>query len=272
MENTMIKLIATDIDGTLLHSDHTPPQELPYILQILNENNILFSLASGRPYITLLHTLDIDTSDLLFISENGAHVVYKNKALTIHQLNSDTVSELVAITRNIPKAYSVLSTPEGAFVENDDPDFIAELEKYYFKYTIVPDLTKIQCDVVKYTICDLAGAEQNSYPHFNKYNDNLQISIAGFVWLDMMMKGVNKGNAIQEIQATLGISEKETMVFGDYLNDLEMMKSAYYSYAMDNAHSELFETARYRAPSNDEDGVILKIKEMLSNGFIPLEE
>ncbi len=267
----MIRLIATDIDGTLLHSDHTPPQELPNILQILNKNNILFALASGRPYITLLHTLDIDTQDLLFIAENGAHVVYKNKALTIHRLNSDTVSDLVKITRKIPMAYSVLSTPEGAFVENNDPEFIVELEKYYYKYTIVPDLTKIHCDTVKYTICDLAGAEENSYPHFNEYKDNLQISIAGFVWLDMMVKGVNKGNAIEEIQASLGISEKETMVFGDYLNDLEMMKSAYYSYAMDNAHSELFETARFRALSNDEDGVILKIKEMLNNNYIPLE-
>ena len=268
----MIKLIATDIDGTLLHSDHTHPLELPRILQALKENNILFTLASGRPYITLLHTFDIDTSDLLFIAENGAHVVYKNKALTIHTLDSNTVKELVNITRKIPMAYSVLSTPEGAFVENDDPDFIVELEKYYFKYTIVPDITNIHCDIVKYTICDLAGAEQNSYPHFNSYQDDLQISIAGFVWLDMMVKGVNKGNAIREIQASLGISEKETMVFGDYLNDLEMMKSAYYSYAMDNAHSDLFEAARFRARSNDEDGVIHKIKEMLNNNLSPLEE
>jgi Cof subfamily protein (haloacid dehalogenase superfamily) len=265
----MIKLIATDIDGTLLHSDHTHPVELPKVLQILKENDILFTLASGRPYITLLHTFDVDTSDLLFIADNGAHVVYKNKALTIHTLDSDTVSKLVNITRKIPMAYSVLCTPEGAYVEDDNPAFIVELEKYYFKYTIVPDITKIQGDIVKYTVCDLAGAEENSYPHFHEYKDNLQISIAGFVWLDMMVKGVNKGKAIQEIQASLGISEKETMVFGDYLNDLEMMKSAYYSYAMDNAHSDLFEAARFRAPSNDEDGVILKIKEMLNNNLIP---
>lgn len=268
----MIKLIATDVDGTLLHSDHTHPLELPNLIQTLKEHNILFTLASGRPYITLLHTFDIDTADLLFIAENGAHVVYKNKALSIHTLDSDLVSKLVNITRKIPMAYPILSTPDGAFVENDDPDFIMELEKYYLKYTLVPDITKIQCDIVKYTVCDLAGAEKNSYSHFADYKDSLQISIAGLVWLDMMVKGVNKGKAIQEIQASFGISEKETMVFGDYLNDLEMMKSAYYSYAMDNAHSDLLSVARFRAPSNDEDGVIQKINEMLNNELIPLEE
>ena len=51
------------------------------------------------------------------------------------------------------------------------------------------------------------------------------------------------------------------MVFGDYLNDLEMMKSAYHSYAMKNAHEELKKVARFEAKSNDENGVVLAIKE-----------
>lgn len=268
----MIKLIATDIDGTLLHSDQSHPRELPQLLQTLKMNHILFALASGRPYITLLHTFDMDTSELLFIADNGAHIVYKNETLAIHKLNPDTVSKLVSITRRLPGAFSVLCTPDGAFIEDNNSDFIAELEKYYFKYTIVPDLTKITNNIIKYTVCDLSGAEQNSYPNFNEYQKDLQISIAGRVWLDMMVKDVNKGGALQEIQASFGISGEETMVFGDYLNDLEMMKSAYYCYAMDNAHPKLMAAARFRAPSNDEDGVILKINEMLQNNFTPLEE
>ncbi|HHV13465.1 MAG TPA: HAD family phosphatase [Clostridiales bacterium] len=268
----MIKLIATDIDGTLLRSDHTHSAELPALLHSLKENNILFSLASGRPYLTLLNAFNIDTTDVLFIAENGAHVVYRNKPLTIHRMDSETIERLTDTTRKIPKAYSILCTPEGAFVEEDNPDFLEELEKYYFKYTVVPDVTKVQCDIVKYSVCDLAGVEQNSYRHFDDFKSTLQVSLAGPAWLDIMIKGVNKGNAIQELQAALNITEKETMVFGDYLNDLEMMKSAYYSYAMENAHPELFEAARFKAPSNDADGVILKIKEMLNNNLIPLEE
>ena len=55
------------------------------------------------------------------------------------------------------------------------------------------------------------------------------------------------------------------MVFGDYLNDLEMMSSAYHSYAMENAHDDLKKVARFRTKSNDESGVVHAIKAMLNN-------
>ena len=80
----------------------------------------------------------------------------------------------------------------------------------------------------------------------------------------MMAKGVNKGLAIKKIQEKLGIKHEETMVFGDYLNDLEMMDSAYHSYAMDNAHDDLKKVARFIAKSNDECGVVQAIKESLN--------
>ena len=79
----------------------------------------------------------------------------------------------------------------------------------------------------------------------------------------MMAKGVNKGLAISEIQKLLNIKQEETMVFGDYLNDLEMMQNAYHSYAMENAHSDLKKVARFIAKSNDDNGVVRAIKEKL---------
>lgn len=267
----MIKLIATDMDGTFLCSDHSQPTEFEEILQALNNNHIIFAVASGRPYLSLLKAFENKHNDILFIAENGAHVVFEGKELAAHTFGHLTVDNLILITRQIPNAYSVLCTTEGAFVESNDPAFIHELEQYFAKYTIVSDLTQIQKRIIKYTVCDLAGAEQNSYPHFLKFDDKIQISVAGLVWLDMMPKGVNKGAAIKEIQASFHISEKETMAFGDYLNDIEMMQSAYYSYAMENSHPDLFQVARFKTASNDNNGVILKINEMLHNNLIPID-
>lgn len=53
------------------------------------------------------------------------------------------------------------------------------------------------------------------------------------------------------------------MSFGDYLNDLEMLEESYYSYAMDNAHETIKKTAKFRAPSNHEDGVIKVLKQLI---------
>lgn len=112
-------------------------------------------------------------------------------------------------------------------------------------------------------MCDFEGAEENSLNYFKKYKDRLQVTVADYLWLDIMDKGVNKGSAIRKIQDLLDIKFEETMVFGDYLNDLEMMESAYHSYAMDNAHKELKKVSRFIAKSNDDDGVIFQIREVV---------
>ncbi|WP_310605401.1 HAD family hydrolase [Anaerosporobacter sp.] len=258
----MIKFIATDIDGTLLHSDQTLPNDLPQVINKLHEQNILFSVASGRPYLTLKQSFESLNPNIVYIADNGSHVVYQGKEVAVHAIDNTIVKELIHITRTLPCAYSVVCTTNGAYVESDEPAFLHELEKYYVKYTVVEDLTKLNESVIKYTICDLTGAEENSYPHFLPYQEKVQLSVAGFVWLDCMQKGINKGTAIKEIQDLYQITEEECMAFGDYLNDLEMMQSVYYSYAMANAHEDLKKVSRFETVSNDEDGVIITIKEM----------
>ena len=80
--------------------------------------------------------------------------------------------------------------------------------------------------------------------------------------------GINKGIAIQQVQKLLHISPRECAAFGDYLNDLEMMSSVYYSYAMANAHPKIKEIANFRAPSNTEHGVMVTIQEFIDKKMI----
>ena len=78
------------------------------------------------------------------------------------------------------------------------------------------------------------------------------------------VKKVNKSYNKKQVLKDINIKFEETMVFGDYLNDLEMMESAYHSYAMENAHDDLKKVARFRAKKNTENGVVEKIKEVLN--------
>jgi hydroxymethylpyrimidine pyrophosphatase-like HAD family hydrolase len=70
---------------------------------------------------------------------------------------------------------------------------------------------------------------------------------------------------MQVVQQQLNISREQTMAFGDYLNDVEMMQQAYFSYAMSNAHPAVKEAARFEARSNEENGVGLIISEVLNS-------
>lgn len=260
----VIKLIATDMDGTLLNSKGELSPRFDSVFHKLRKKGILFAAASGRQYFTLLENFKAYQDEMLFIAENGTYIAYKGEELAVHPLSRETAHELIKRGRSLgPDVYVVLATSKGAFVESTDERFVSEVRKYYVKCEIVRDLLQVEGDILKVTLCDFKGAENHSYKAFKDLEDKAQICVAGNIWLDMMTIGVNKGRAIKDIQEKLGIDFNETMVFGDYLNDLEMLKSAYHSYAMANAHPLLKETARYLAKSNDEDGVIEKIKEII---------
>lgn len=258
----MIKLIATDMDGTLLNSKGQLPNEFEEVFDILQEKGILFAAASGRQYFTLLENFKPFSDRMLFIAENGTYVAYQGKEIAVHPLKKEIAHEMIERARELGVGI-VLATSKGAYLESADKRFVNEVSKYYIKYDIVKDLLEVDAPILKVTLCDLKGAETHSYPAYQDFADKVQICLAGEIWLDMMANGVNKGTAIRDIQEQLGVTYKETAVFGDYLNDLEMFQNAYYSYAMANAHPKLKDVARFCAKSNDENGVIEKIKEII---------
>lgn len=259
----MIKLIASDMDGTLLNDKDEIHEEFYQVFQELKKQNIIFAAASGRQYYNLAKRFEKIKDDMMFIAENGTFVVYKGEELLLNALDKETAIELIKIGRDIKESYVVLCGKKSAYIESKDERLIKEVEKYYEEYKIVNDLTKVEDDILKVTICDFIGSEENSYTYYNDYKEKLQVSVSGQIWLDITDKGVNKGLAINKLQELLNIKHEETMVFGDYLNDLEMMESAYHSYAMENAHEDLKAICNFNAPSNDEFGVITTIEHFL---------
>ena len=79
---------------------------------------------------------------------------------------------------------------------------------------------------------------------------------------------VNKGVAVKKIQEILGVPPENCAAFGDYLNDLEMLRAVKYGFAMENAHPEVLAAAPYRAEANTAYGVTKKIRELLDEGRI----
>lgn len=256
----MIKLIATDMDGTLLNNNNEIHHDFIDVFEKLQEKDIIFAAASGRQYFNLLKRFENVKDKMMFIAENGTFVVYKGEEIFINSLDRNIAKKLVNIGRNIENSNVILCGKNSAYIESTDEEFIKEVEKYYEKYEVVKDVNEIEDDILKVTICDFNGAQENSNKYYDDYREDLQVSISGKIWLDITNKGANKGVAIKVLQEKMGIDFNETMVFGDYLNDLEMMEVAYHSYAMENAHDDLKKVSRFIAKSNDENGVLEAIK------------
>lgn len=262
----MIKLIACDMDGTLLDHNGKLSSEFFHVFESLTKKNIKFSVASGRQYHQLITNFKDVYDNIIYIAENGTMVIYKGKELYSCALDKMEVMEVIEYSTKLEDAFIVLCGKGFAYINTEREDVLKEIKKYYFKYKIVKDFNNIEDEILKIAVLDLKGSQNNSYKFFYpKLKDRLQVVVSGELWLDIYRKETNKGEALKLIQKKLGIGEKETMVFGDYYNDVEMLKSAYYSYAMANAPDGVKEHARFIAKSNKENGVIEKIKEVALN-------
>jgi len=264
-----IRLIATDMDGTLLNSQHELNESFFPVFRKLKDKGIIFVAASGRQYYNLLKKLEAVKDEVIFAAENGSYVVFRDEEIHIQAIDQDIVRDLIITSRNIPNTYAVICGKKKAYVESAAPEFIDHLKLYFERYEVVEDLLKVEDDqFLKFTLCDLAGSEANSYPHYKHLHDTLQVKISGPIWLDISHKQANKGKAMEVLQGKFGVSFDETMIFGDYLNDLEMLQKGYYSYAMANAHPDVKKVARFIAKSNDENGVVEVLSELVDSEIV----
>lgn len=257
-----IKLVAADMDGTLLDSEGRLSPEFYPVFDRMCEQNVLFAVASGRQYYNLLKCFEPIKKRMAFIAENGAYVAFKEQALSVVELPKDRIPEFVEKARLIDGAYPILCGEKQAYIENNNPRLLAEAALYFEKRLLVDDLLNVVDDkLLKIAICDFKGAAENSHPHYTSYHDEFQVTVSGKVWLDICNKQANKGNAIKVLQKQFNITPEETMTFGDYMNDLDMIKNAHYGYAMENAVPEVRQAARFIAPSNDQNGVVKVLNE-----------
>lgn len=261
-----IRMIACDMDGTLLDDNHQVNPEFWPLVRELKARGIVFCPASGRQYFTLRDRFADVADDLFFIAENGTFVMRQNTEVSSITMTRDVVDEVIevarALTREGADLGAVVCGKESAYIERTDEPFTAEVQQYYHRLEAVPDLTLVVDDMLKVAVYDFDSAARIA-PPFQRFQGAQQVVVSGHHWLDIMSAGANKGVAVRQVQLTLGITRDHTMVFGDFLNDLELMDDAEYSFAMANAHPQLFERARFVAPSNNDNGVVRTIKSVL---------
>ena len=264
----MIKLIVTDVDGTLLNDNHELHPDFWKVEEQLTKNGILFSIASGRQFYNLETRFERIKDRTMFFAENGTYVSHKGEELYVNPIEKTAAWEFIQLGRKLENTHLVLCGKDSAYIETSDKVFQREISKFYERLKVVEDLTQVDDIYLKVTLCNFNGVEDNTFPHLKDYTGKYKVAIAARVFIDITALDANKGNAIKGIQQELNISPEETLVFGDYLNDLEMMKVAKHSYAMKNAHPEIIHASNFvTSHDNNENGVLRTIEALglLSN-------
>lgn len=263
----MIRLIITDLDGTLLHDDKSLPAGTFALIDALAQRGIHFAAASGRQYASLRATFQEYSSRMHFIAENGAVTAdgLTDTILDTHPLPTKQAFDLIRRARSLPDTFVVACGAHCAYYESDSPILAQNLAAYYHRRILVKDLTALEEELVKLAILNIHGTQDNVYPHFAPYKEQFSIAVSAFEWMDIMMPNIHKGVGARQLQARLGVSREETMAFGDFMNDYELLQEAKYSIAMKNAVAAVKEIAAYQSDyTNEEDGVLKEIKERLA--------
>ena len=261
--NDDIKLIVTDMDGCLLNSKKQVPSEIHEIIDELKERNIMFCVASGRQYTNIYEKLN-KRNDILFIGENGGIAAMNEELLHFNCLDENIIATIIQRVRKIDQAYPVLCGKDCAYIEDTDKEFKNQVFLYYSNVLVVDNLLDVKDKFCKVAICDFKYASKNSLNYFIDMRDKYQVIVSADIWLDVFCLGQSKGDTLKLLQDKFNISMDQTMAFGDYLNDYEMLLMSKYSYAMENAVEPIKQIAKYIAPSNDDKGVITIIKTLLN--------
>ncbi|MFA9377384.1 MAG: HAD family hydrolase [Lachnotalea sp.] len=264
----MIKLIATDIDGTLVKdgsADINP--EIFEVVTQLKKKGIVFVAASGRQYPSIRRLFDSIHREMIFIAENGAYIICRGVEMFKSTMDKEIAKSLIYEARNLKDQNVLLtvSTPECMYIETEDADFQDLLiNGYHNTIKQVDDILEEDLDIIKIALYKKDGIQTVAEEQLiNKWKDNLKVVMAGAEWLDFMDSKVDKGHAIATIQKALSIQIDETMAFGDNFNDLGMLAHAGESYAVATARDEVKAAAKHIAGSYLEDGVMTEMKKLL---------
>lgn len=253
------------MDGTLLNSNHEVSAKFFSQFEELKKQKIKFVAASGRQYYSIIEKLEAIKDDIVVVAENGAYIREREKEILATPLQNNTIKEVLNLLKGVEGVHIVLCGKTNAYINGESEAFEQKLREYYSEYTVLDDLSTFDGEILKIALFHFENSEKHIYPIVRHLDSSLKVKVSGENWLDLSEMNANKGYALQRLQELYGISEQETMVFGDYNNDLEMLAMGHFSYAMANAHPNVLAVANYQTTNNDDLGVEKILDQLLKS-------
>lgn len=229
----MIKYIASDIDGTLLQDGALSlnPEIFDLILE-LKKRNIHFIAASGRPYHSLRNLFEPVRDDISFVAENGSLCVRNDQIISRGLIDRDLGLRIINAAKESPDYNLMLSCESAIYTDSHSKEFFDHLNELKFKVTEVDDLQTIREPFLKLAICDFNGTDELEHLFCQRFSSEIKIVTSGNLWIDFIAPNANKATGIEAVAKLLGFSVRDGIAFGDQFNDIEMLRAAGTSYAM----------------------------------------
>lgn len=268
-----IRLIASDMDATLLDERGCLPAGFEQTVHALAALGIRFAPASGRPLYTLEELFPTLRDELVFIGDNGGAIRWHGQDLFTSEMDPADWRALSAQAR-AQGSVAVLCGLESAYVERQYRQYDAVLRHFYTKIEYVDRLEDVAAPADKFTIYLPQHNAQQAYDTvYASQRSIYSVAVAGECWVDIMNPGVHKGAALQTLGQLWGLPSESIMAFGDTYNDAEMLQTVRYGFLMENGSEPLRQKVPFLAPSHREAGVMQVLHRVLAqNGCVCPED
>ena len=252
-----IKLLAVDMDLTLLASDGSLPPHMDERIDALAEAGVLFCPASGRPAPTLQMMFPAHKDSIAFCADNGGWVIHQGRTAFRDLIRPELWHEVLDFAAADGHCAPVLCAFEQAYVLKRDHRHHEAIYKYYKDIRYVESFDEVDAEADKVTILfpDYDAEPRFASTYEPRFGKRLYVTNAGREWIDFMNLGVSKGSGVAHLCRELGIGLADAAAVGDTYNDIPMLSAVGHSFVVANAEKHMHAHADYLVPSNDDRGV-----------------
>ena len=259
----MIKLIASDMDGTLLDDDGKVPDGTFDLIEELRDEGIGFAVSSGRRFDTLEALFAPVAGHMDFVASNGAQVVVDGVLVDREVYSHASLRRLESTSRMFDNLHLALFDRTNSYLFDDESCYERELDKNLPNPVRAYSLPPADVSILKASLfCD-SEVMDTAYALSRELGDEFVFAPSGKYWIDAMQRGVSKATGIQQVMDARGVRASELMAFGDAMNDYEILRMAGTSLAMGNARPAIKQIATRVIGTNAEHSVQRELQAVL---------
>lgn len=242
----MVRLIASDIDGTLLlEGQHQLNPALFAIIEQLGQRGVRFAAASGRQYTNLRRLFAPVADEIDYICENGSLVISRGEVIYKQTVERALGRKILKSMLEMDGCEPLLSGVMNCYIQPKDPSYEDHMRHVVGNdVTVVDDLLEVPEAFLKIAAYFPDGVtKENRLRIAAVAGPVMRPVVSGQAWLDLLPEDCDKGTALAALQQHLQVGKAEKIAFGDNENDMELLQQAGIAYAMRSGNQRLVQQA-----------------------------
>lgn len=262
----LIRLIASDMDGTLLDDHSEVPPETYDLILALREKGVHFAASSGRRFDRLCQFFAPVRDKMDFVAANGAQVYVDGELVDREVFSHLGIRRLAKTVGKFESLHMALFDDEKSFLLDDEDKFVREIDKDLPNAERIWYLPGPDVSILKISIyCEDGHVMDYAYALSRELGDEFLFAPSGTHWIDALQRGVNKATGIEQVMAHHGITRGEVMAFGDSMNDYEIIRFVGTGCAMANGRPALKAVANRVIGYNYDQAVQGEMRKLLES-------